>query len=73
MKSISRGVLDTPLSRSMTTAIGARSRNTLSRHHPPPGLAFGEPDDRPRRGPRIPETPAMESISRGIERGGRLL
>src|ERR1700722_14711841 len=41
-------------------------RKPLSRHRPPPGLAFGEPDDRLRRAIGYSETPMMESISRSV-------
>ena len=37
-----------------------------SRHRPPPGLAFGEPDDRLQRVIQYSETPVIESISRSV-------
>ena len=41
-------------------------RKPLSRDRPPPGLAFGEPDDRLQRTIQYSEKPVIESISRGV-------
>jgi hypothetical protein len=43
-----------------------RLRLAFSCHHPPPGLAFGEPDDRLQRVIQYPRDVSDKSRSRGV-------